>query len=223
MIISELKFSKEEYESISAKRKLPLRCPLIYTCERAKGTRLLFSQEQGGDGLRDSFTYHLTEDENYQRNPTLHTINRHKYPKEYLLYAWDVCPEEIFVRYKYFASDYEFYKSYDMEGKIKSQKEIATGKHYSECYEFSMWSFSNNKDISKKKTPRGIKSRISPKERFAVFQRDGFRCQYCGATKNSKELEVDHKIPVSQGGTDEFNNLVTACIDCNRGKSDKII
>jgi hypothetical protein len=34
-------------------------------------------------------------------------------------------------------------------------------------------------------------------------------------------LEADHIEPVAKGGTDDFLNLVTACKDCNSGKSDK--
>ena len=33
-------------------------------------------------------------------------------------------------------------------------------------------------------------------------------------------LEVDHINPESKGGKDDINNLITACFDCNRGKSD---
>ncbi|WP_412758748.1 HNH endonuclease [Metabacillus fastidiosus] len=33
-------------------------------------------------------------------------------------------------------------------------------------------------------------------------------------------MHVDHVIPVSKGGTDNRNNLVTACQDCNSGKND---
>ena len=43
-------------------------------------------------------------------------------------------------------------------------------------------------------------------------------CQYCGAAGPKVELEVDHKIPVSRGGTDDIDNLTTACFKCNRGK-----
>jgi 5-methylcytosine-specific restriction endonuclease McrA len=32
--------------------------------------------------------------------------------------------------------------------------------------------------------------------------------------------EVDHSIPVARGGTDHLNNLVPACIECNRSKQD---
>ncbi len=32
--------------------------------------------------------------------------------------------------------------------------------------------------------------------------------------------EVDHKVPISRGGSDSFANLVPACPDCNRTKAD---
>lgn len=55
--------------------------------------------------------------------------------------------------------------------------------------------------------------------RFEVFKRDGFQCAYCGKTPPEVTLEVDHIEPVSAGGTDDINNLLTACFDCNRGKT----
>lgn len=61
---------------------------------------------------------------------------------------------------------------------------------------------------------------LSKKKRFDVFKRDAFSCQYCGAHPPSAILEVDHIQPVAAGGSDELDNLVTACFDCNRGKSD---
>ncbi len=59
---------------------------------------------------------------------------------------------------------------------------------------------------------------ISKKIRFEVFKRDGFQCAYCGKTPPAVTLEVDHINPVSKGGNDDINNLITACFDCNRGK-----
>lgn len=51
--------------------------------------------------------------------------------------------------------------------------------------------------------------------RRRVFERDGFKCVYCDATVR---LECDHVIPVAQGGSDHIENLVTACMPCNRDK-----
>lgn len=52
-----------------------------------------------------------------------------------------------------------------------------------------------------------------------IFQRDNFTCQYCG--KIGGKLECDHIVPFSQGGSDEIENLITACQKCNRSKRDK--
>lgn len=50
-----------------------------------------------------------------------------------------------------------------------------------------------------------------------IFKRDGYRCQYCGATDN---LTLDHVIPKSRGGSSTWDNLVTACKTCNSKKGD---
>ena len=64
---------------------------------------------------------------------------------------------------------------------------------------------------------------ISLKNRFRVFKRDDFKCQYCGKGLPEVILEVDHITPVSKGGDNTMNNLITSCFDCNRGKSDELL
>lgn len=59
---------------------------------------------------------------------------------------------------------------------------------------------------------------ISKKVRFEVFKRDSFTCQYCGRMAPDVILEVDHILPVAEGGTNDIMNLVTSCHDCNSGK-----
>lgn len=61
---------------------------------------------------------------------------------------------------------------------------------------------------------------ISKKVRFEVLKRDNFICTYCGGKSPDVELEIDHKIPKSAGGSDSPTNLVTSCFSCNQGKSD---
>lgn len=59
--------------------------------------------------------------------------------------------------------------------------------------------------------------------RFQVLKRDNNTCQYCGSRPPFAVLEVDHKIPRSRGGTDDLDNLVTSCFNCNRGKRDNLL
>lgn len=60
---------------------------------------------------------------------------------------------------------------------------------------------------------------IGKQIRVQVLVRDKYRCKMCGRSKDEVPLEVDHIIPVFDGGTDELKNLATLCRDCNRGKS----
>jgi 5-methylcytosine-specific restriction endonuclease McrA len=53
--------------------------------------------------------------------------------------------------------------------------------------------------------------------------RDDFTCQYCGRSAPEVELHVDHRTPVSRGGSDVVENLTTACVECNVGKSDRFV
>ncbi len=50
-----------------------------------------------------------------------------------------------------------------------------------------------------------------------IFKRDGGKCQYCGSTK---DLTLDHVIPRSKGGRSSWDNLVSACKNCNSKKGD---
>ena len=64
---------------------------------------------------------------------------------------------------------------------------------------------------------------ISKRLRFEIFSRDSFTCRYCGRQSDVVSLVVDHIEPVCQGGTNDPENLITACCDCNGGKSGKTI
>jgi 5-methylcytosine-specific restriction endonuclease McrA len=51
--------------------------------------------------------------------------------------------------------------------------------------------------------------------RFNVFLRDRFSCQYCGSRD---DLTFDHLLPRSLGGHTTWENVVTACSECNLRK-----
>ncbi|MEM9190070.1 MAG: HNH endonuclease [Myxococcota bacterium] len=55
-----------------------------------------------------------------------------------------------------------------------------------------------------------------------VFRRDDYTCQYCGRRPGKRQLSLDHVVPKSRGGPARWDNLVTACADCNRRKGHKL-
>ena len=51
--------------------------------------------------------------------------------------------------------------------------------------------------------------------RSNIFIRDFNTCQYCGNNAES----IDHIIPKSRNGSHSWDNVVTACMDCNHKKA----
>jgi 5-methylcytosine-specific restriction endonuclease McrA len=54
--------------------------------------------------------------------------------------------------------------------------------------------------------------------RTRIYKRDNYQCVYCGS---NKELTLDHVVPKSKGGGNEWTNLVTSCFKCNLKKGSK--
>lgn len=71
--------------------------------------------------------------------------------------------------------------------------------------------------------PAVTRRALKPSLRFMIMDRDGFRCVYCGCSGSDSALHVDHVTPVSKGGSDDPANLVTACEECNIGKSARLL
>ena len=69
-------------------------------------------------------------------------------------------------------------------------------------------------------TPR---TPISKSTRHAVFARDRYTCQRCGASGRDRgvQLVIDHKKPLKRGGTNAMSNLQTLCSKCNAEKGAK--
>jgi 5-methylcytosine-specific restriction endonuclease McrA len=60
-----------------------------------------------------------------------------------------------------------------------------------------------------------------------LFARDGYACQYCGRhrreLKGRQFLTRDHVVPVSRGGGNTWDNVVTSCSACNNRKGDRLL
>jgi CRISPR/Cas system Type II protein with McrA/HNH and RuvC-like nuclease domain len=51
-----------------------------------------------------------------------------------------------------------------------------------------------------------------------IYKRDNYECVYCGS---KKDLTLDHVLPKSRGGGNDWTNLVTSCFKCNLNKGNK--
>ena len=57
--------------------------------------------------------------------------------------------------------------------------------------------------------------------RYNIFLRDDFCCQYCGKQFSASELTFDHVVPRVLGGKTCYTNIVSACVRCNAEKGSK--
>ena len=64
------------------------------------------------------------------------------------------------------------------------------------------------------------RERIPDHVKVTVWRRDGGSCVRCGSRKN---LEYDHIIPVSKGGSNTVRNIELLCEKCNRKKLNRIM
>jgi len=52
-----------------------------------------------------------------------------------------------------------------------------------------------------------------------ILRRDGYKCVYCG--RSDLPLTIDHIVPRAKGGSDSWENLISACTLCNNKKGDR--
>jgi 5-methylcytosine-specific restriction endonuclease McrA len=57
--------------------------------------------------------------------------------------------------------------------------------------------------------------------RSNIYKNYGLKCCYCGKKFQSVDLNLDHVLPRSRGGTTTWNNIVLSCIPCNMQKADR--
>ncbi len=64
---------------------------------------------------------------------------------------------------------------------------------------------------------------VPPLTNQALFGRDRNLCLYCGKPFTDGELTRDHVMPVSRGGKDTWDNVVSACKRCNHFKGNRLL
>lgn len=68
---------------------------------------------------------------------------------------------------------------------------------------------------------RRIPVRANILSRRNILLRDRFTCAYCKKKLTGVNLTLDHVVPKSRGGADEWSNLVACCRPCNNRKGSR--
>lgn len=79
-----------------------------------------------------------------------------------------------------------------------------------------------NEPLSEVGQLRKISRRVSRNMFLRIARRDNYTCQECGRHLKDNEIEIDHIIPISRGGSGEESNLRILCKACNRKKGSEI-
>lgn len=72
-------------------------------------------------------------------------------------------------------------------------------------------------EIETIKTKRKV---FNQEERAAIYRKTKGYCYLCGDFVDFNKFEVEHKIPISKGGTNDLSNLFCSCHVCNSIKQD---
>jgi aspartate carbamoyltransferase regulatory subunit len=57
--------------------------------------------------------------------------------------------------------------------------------------------------------------------RLKIFERDAYKCHYCNKQLTRFSATLDHIQPVSKGGDNSFENLITSCLHCNSQRGNR--
>ena len=205
--------NKAEYQERSRNLRVPQRCPLVGYCQRWAWTVYFYcymDPSNPTENIRDVLRKAGDLPDDYdQKKVTLAVESPETSRGDDYHWAHNLCPEvPLFDRQHTpgHIPDQAIASFSWLEG---SGMEYVEHKHFAECLEFIQ---------SPGIKPKPKRKSLSSKLRFQILQRDSFRCTYCGKSAKDGELHIDHKTSVKDGGTDELDNLVTSCTDCNFGK-----
>ena len=118
----------------------------------------------------------------------------------------------------------EWFKKLLDESKLDDCVEkISNFEKEASCTEFGHLcpAFFVSEPFTETKEGRKRGRRFSNATIIRVARRDNNTCQICGKILLDREIEIDHIIPHSKGGSSEEHNLQVTCLKCNRSKGNK--
>lgn len=97
------------------------------------------------------------------------------------------------------------------------EKEKAAGRQYRREHPEKVREWAARRRALKKATQR------EPIDYNRIIERDGYVCHICGGLVAPDELQFDHIIPLSRGGTHTYDNIAVAHATCNHQKCARIV
>jgi len=82
--------------------------------------------------------------------------------------------------------------------------------------------FFHAEEFTETTSPRRTGRYVAFSVKMRVARRDNFTCQHCGVHLTDEQMEFDHVIPLSRGGSSEEHNIRLTCFDCNRDKGARV-
>lgn len=221
----------ERYIERSNKLKLKPRCPIAHAelCPRYYTSMFLLSSVGVTPPISEEVNARLHKKwQDFQPTVGEEDASIHAFPGKKLSGVSNFCPEVSYEVFDQFVSSFlEYPDELDREAAHKrlSRESVSradprwhwfdhSGRHYSECREFSLFSEMTGGKSKNARSRSGVPDSV----RWQVFARDGYICQYCGRRPPEVILEADHRTSAINQGSGTLENLVTSCRACNRGK-----
>lgn len=107
----------------------------------------------------------------------------------------------------------------ELGGFIKTGDTDRTGTEYGVRLPREVPIIRERLDVEAGSRPGELDHFTDPDLRLALFERDGWRCRYCGEVVDGTDSTLDHIVPQHAGGANTPENLATACLMCNSIKS----
>ncbi len=103
-------------------------------------------------------------------------------------------------------------KAYDFKTveKANEQKKNASGK----CSGYEVMN-TESENTANNKNKRKV---FTQEERMAIYRKTKGRCYICGEFVDFDSFEIEHRIPLAKGGTNDFENTFCSCHTCNQMK-----
>lgn len=85
---------------------------------------------------------------------------------------------------------------------------------------FDIYNITENGTLEKASINTSKRKSFSVEERKQIYKKTQGHCYLCGDFVDFDAFEVEHKIPLGKGGTNDFDNLFPSCHCCNQIKHD---